>query len=282
MAVSPIVEWILATSATTVVLAAAAWFCRGLIGAWLSSSVQHVYDAKLETLRAELRYKEQVSDLGLRAREAEITALRNNASLNINNRNALLIQKKIQATDQVWDAIIKLDNLYSAVAWMSVTDFEKVSDSIESNKMLSYFFRTLPGSISLDDAKETLSIESVRPYVSEYVWGMYSAYRTAIVVENAKLQALRDGLDVRRFVNFRSAYEALKLAMPDYAEKIESQGAASYMEVLPLLKQKILEALRYGLAGREDDAQTIANTAEIIKATNEAQAKPGGLAPDAT
>lgn len=263
MSLSSILAWLASTGATAALLGAAVWFGREWIGGWLSRSIQHTYDTKLETVRAELR-----------AREAEIAALREGALASVNTRNSTLIQKRVEAVDRIWAAVIELNKHTMAVKWLQSVKFEEASAQVERDPKVKEFFATLHrtsgGTVDFNLEQKP---EHARPYVSEYVWALYSTYSTVIMLANVKMKLLSDGLDGRRFFNFKSADDALKTALPHYTKLIDDHGGAVHGLIIDELRDKILTSLREVLAGHEDDKATIAKAASILKATAEAQTK---------
>ena len=85
-----LVGWLPALT-TTGLLAVALWLTRNLILTRLTNSVEHEFNAKLETLRTQLRESEERLKADLRAKEAEITALRSGAMTAMASRQMPLI-----------------------------------------------------------------------------------------------------------------------------------------------------------------------------------------------
>jgi hypothetical protein len=81
-----LLDWIPSLS-TTMALALALWLARKLIATRLVMSVKHEFDSKLEMLRSQLRESEAALGADLRAKEAEIDALRRGALSTAAGRN---------------------------------------------------------------------------------------------------------------------------------------------------------------------------------------------------
>jgi len=62
------------------------WLCRGLIEIRLKGSVQNEFDIKLERLRSEFRQSEEALKAEVRAKEAEIAALRESSMTALTTR----------------------------------------------------------------------------------------------------------------------------------------------------------------------------------------------------
>jgi hypothetical protein len=86
-------DWIPAISSTSL-LAIVMWLCRNLITEHLKNSVKHDYDKKIETIRADLRIKEDSFKSDLKAKESQIDSLRTGALSGIISRQEILYQDK--------------------------------------------------------------------------------------------------------------------------------------------------------------------------------------------
>lgn len=73
------IDWLLSTVSTAALLGLVAFLARNLILTRLKASVQHEFDRKLETLRADLHKSEESFKADLRAKETQIEVLRSGA-----------------------------------------------------------------------------------------------------------------------------------------------------------------------------------------------------------
>lgn len=88
-------DWVLSTGSTTGLIGALAWLSRNLIETRLRASVQHEFNEKLETLRADLRKSEERFKSDLRAKESEIEALRSGALSGLISRQVVLDKRRL-------------------------------------------------------------------------------------------------------------------------------------------------------------------------------------------
>src|SRR5438105_1233155 len=98
-----LVPWFPAIT-TTALLAAVLWASRELISTRLTRTVQHEFDKKIESLRADFRASEERFKAELREKEAEISALRSGALSVLASRQAALDKRRLEAVDQIWTA----------------------------------------------------------------------------------------------------------------------------------------------------------------------------------
>ncbi len=118
-------DLLLSTVSTTALLGLAAFLVRNLILTRLKASVQHEFDTKLETLRADLRKSEESFKADLRAKEIQIEVLRSGALSGLASRQAAMDKRQLEAVEQLWAGVETLIPLKSAVTVMSIVKFEK-------------------------------------------------------------------------------------------------------------------------------------------------------------
>ena len=102
-----IMEWIPAIT-TTALSGVALWLGRNLIFTRLTKSVEHEFNGRLETLKAQLRDSEERLKAELRNRESEIAALRGGALSALASRQAALDKRRLEAVDQLWTSVSAL------------------------------------------------------------------------------------------------------------------------------------------------------------------------------
>jgi hypothetical protein len=100
-------DWIPAIS-TTGLLALALWLSRNLIITRLSNSVKYDYDTKIESLRSDLRRKEEMFKSELAAKASQIEALRSGALSVAANRQAAIFERQLVAIEKLWEAMVSL------------------------------------------------------------------------------------------------------------------------------------------------------------------------------
>lgn len=100
--------WVVSTFSSAGLIAALAWLFRNAIETRLRASVQHEFNEKLETFRADLRKSEETFKADLRAKESQIEALRGGALSGLVSRQTVLDKRRLEAIEQLWDAIEKL------------------------------------------------------------------------------------------------------------------------------------------------------------------------------
>ena len=111
-----LIPWLPALT-TTGLLAAALWLGRELISNRLTKSVQHDFDKKIESVRADLRASEERFKAELREKEAEIAALRSGALSVLASRHAALDKRRLANGWAVFSILPYMCTPHSLQAW---------------------------------------------------------------------------------------------------------------------------------------------------------------------
>lgn len=268
-------DLLLSTVSTTALLGLAAFLVRNLILTRLKASVQHEFDTKLETLRADLRKSEESFKADLRAKEIQIEVLRSGALSGLASRQAAMDKRQLEAVEQLWAGVETLIPLKSAVTVMSIVKFEKSLELASQDHRIRDFFAQL--STLADPEKFSMSrVLHACPFVSEMAWALFSAYQAIVGYSVAQLQMLKIGLNAANLLDPQSVSNLVKVALPDYAGYIDAHGPAGYFSIIEPLEAKLLDELRRMMKGEESDKASVEQAAKIMKevaSVNEATSK---------
>lgn len=261
-------DWIPAIT-TTSVLALALWLFRSVIVTRLAKSVQHEFDIKLESLRADIRKSEELFRADLRSKERQIETLQSGALSGLATRQAALDKRRFEAVDQLWSAVNLLGPAKAASAWMSVVKFEAAAKEGAKDPRIREIFKIFDTSnpIQLSDAHKA------RPYVSQIAWALFSAYSAIVMSAVLKLKILQSGLDMSGVLDESAVTKLIKAALPHRVEYINQYGTGAAYYLLDELETRLLEELQNILQGRESDKATIDQAAAILKESEQVRGK---------
>ena len=99
---------------------------RNWIKARIEGSVRAGFEAKLETLRSDLRRSEEELKSELRSKEAQITALRDGILSGRAQRQALVDKRRLEAVDGLWAAYTDLAPFAVVSRYMASINFDVV------------------------------------------------------------------------------------------------------------------------------------------------------------
>ena len=242
-------NWLPALTSTGA-LAATLWFARTFIEKRLSSSVQHKFDRKIEELRSDIR-----------VREGEIEALR---------KNAISGQRRVEAVDKLWSAMLTMGRLKWSSQFMSIIKFEGAAAAAEDEENTRKFFETLAKS---NPNPEELKHEGdqQRPFVTPVVWALFSAYRSILMYAYLQLEVLKNGLPAKFLKDGSDIADLIKKVAPEYSTYMDEFGSGGFHFMLDTLEEKTLAAMRAMLDGAEYDQTELKRASEILKAAEQLQ-----------
>ena len=255
-------DWIPALS-TTSAFAVIIWLSRNLIVTRLTNAVRHEYDEKIEKLKTELRQSEEAFKADLRAKEAQIDALRSGALSGMANRQAAIFQRQLRAIEQLWEAVVSLGPAKAASAWMAVVKFEAAAKEAAKNPRFREMFEII-GNIDLNNMQTNQAVKT-RPFISQLAWAYYSAYQAIVFHAVARLHMLKNGIDMVEVIDSEGVTKLVKVALPHQVEYIEKYGPGAFHYLLDELESNLLLAFQLMLKGEEADKDTLEKAAAIIK-----------------
>jgi hypothetical protein len=255
-------DWIPAIS-TTSLFGFVLWLLRSVISTRLRASVQLEFDQKLEEMRATLRKSDESFKADLRAKEAQIAALRSGAMSALASRQAALDKRRIEAVDQLWSAFTALAPAKAVSAYMLLIDFQAAAKEAECNAKARDLFASMGG---VSDFREFSYREAAkaRPFVSQLAWALFTAYQTIVAVAAIRLESLKAGLNTD-FVDKDAVTKLITAALPHHAEYIAKNDVRVCHYLLDELESRLLEELQKLLSGVESDKESIEQAAAIIK-----------------
>ncbi len=266
-----IINW-LPSLTTTGLLALALWLGRKLIATRLTKSVEHEFNEKIELIRAEFREKEELLKADLRAKEAEINTLRSGALTAMASRQVALDKRRLEATDQLWSAVIALGPAKSISSMMTAVKFDAAAEMAVKNPKVREMFTIMSTGTDLTKL-DAGNAAKARPFVSQMAWALFSAYQIIALQAVIKLKILSSGIDAKDLLDKGTIANLVKTALPDQTEYIDKWGDAGYHYLLDVLEIRLLDEMRNMLAGVEADKASVEHAAKILKLSNELSAK---------
>lgn len=159
-------------------VAALIWLSREWMSTRIKGSIQYEYDQKLEAHKSQLKAENEVSFLELKSsieREAALHAV-SHASFSEGQKAAM--ERKLNAVDKLWGKIINLrSNLPLVLTYIEQLTVDEYKEAKNHPS-----FQAMSGDSSLEKIASTIDkeeepIESVRPYIGEYMWAIFSSYQ---------------------------------------------------------------------------------------------------------
>lgn len=251
-------DWIFSTFSSAGLIAALAWLLRSSIETRLRASVQHEFNEKLEAFKADLRVK-----------ESQIEALRSGALSGLINRQVVLEKRRVEAIEQIWDAVEKLAPLKMPAYMMASVKYEEALKRAEQDQNVRKFFATIGNTCPPEKLQKTDAHRS-RPFISELAWALFSAYQAILLGVVAKLQILKNGLP-GDLLKTDHVTITTKAALPAYSAYIDKYGDAGCCQLIDILETELLKELRRIITGEEADNVSVEQARKIMLAVSKIQ-----------
>lgn len=159
------------TSLSVVAIGLIVWFAREWISTRLKAVIQHEHDIKLETYKSQLKTESEKSILEFQ------TDIKQKLSLYEAARSSIMVGQK-SSIERLWDEILRLKNECPAILGLvNVLTVEECTQMYTRKDC-----KELAKENSLEKLNKYIGIrdnrvEKSRPYVGEYLWSIFFAYR---------------------------------------------------------------------------------------------------------
>jgi hypothetical protein len=233
--------------------------------------VSHKSNKAIEGYKADLRRTEAAFDRKSKSQDDEIAALRKTGLDGFAVASGAVIQRKLQAVDRLWAAVIDL-NRYQLVSKVMgpinidaaiETASQQTPDGLKARQFAEMLWR----SCGLDDLKPPPSPpDNDRPFLTETAWARFSLYRSAMTLPMFYLASMKGGMPPRWLKDPPPILEAVKTAMPHYSQLIDDHGVAAVADLLDEIRDMVLDEVRAMIAGTSTDYD-LEKAAKIISAT---------------
>lgn len=254
--------WLGSTVSSASLVMFVGWLLRNLILTRLKASVQHEFDKKLEFAKSERRTAEDAFRADLRAKEAQIEALRGSALSAMAARQAAVDKRRLEAIDQLWAAFNALAPARTAAMWLMVVNYGAVLKTAATDPRMRQLFEMVG---KIDHTKLYIADAwRAQSFVSEMAWALFSAYRAIVATAAIRLQQVQLGIDMD-VVDMGKAVDLARTALPHMATHIAQHGDRALPHLLEELESSLLREFRRMLSGAESDASSVANAAAILR-----------------
>jgi hypothetical protein len=265
-------EWLLSNAVLVALIAVAMWVARSYLSSLIVESVRADFATSLENLRAELRTKEENLRAELRAREVDILALREGALAHVRSSQEAMFGRRLQAVDDLWGGVSEWGQYSGLLMFMTLLRSDEMIDAIKKGETGAL---AMAEGIKQSAAKETARIgdkaNSARPFVSDLAWALYTALASIYGLAAAQAKLLNPRKMNVSALSTSSLDDLLIAAMPDMKDYIEKSGAIGHWHLTETLRGRLLTELRSSLGGGQQDVQSVARAAEILRASEAVQ-----------
>lgn len=249
---------------TTVLIGLALWLFRSLISARLTASVKNEFNTQLENIKAELR-----------AKEAQIDALRSGAMSGLINRQGKLYERQLQAIEQIWEAVAELSKAKFVSATLAKVKYDEIAKRSKSDEKVREFVKALGGGFDIKELDLSVG-RKARPFLSPLAWAYYSAYEAIVTHAVMKYELLKYDIDSpSKLLNTDKVTDVIKEVLPHYTDYVDKHDSSVLHFLLDDIENLLLGELQNIHKGIESDEENAERAASIIaKADSLAASEP--------
>jgi hypothetical protein len=234
----------------------------------------------IEGVKADFQKSLEELKAQIKSRDETLAALRKSVLDGFGARTASLTQRKIEAVERLWTAVIELAPFVAASKMTAPIKFDvalktAAQEDAEGQK-LRQFADMYWNMLKLDDLKVTVSPEKERPFLSETVWARFSLYRSMVSYPVSMLAAMRNGVDPKLINDPKPLLDAVKTAMPQYTDYIDQYGIGTIESLRDEIRDLILKEVTNIVEGKSLDSDHLEQARKIIASTekfNQAQSE---------
>ena len=157
------------------------WLFREWISARIRKGIQHEYDQKLEVHKAQLKTESEKSILEFQTEIKQKLSLYEAARSSIMVGQKSSIERKLDSIEKLWAELLRLKyQCPSILPLINVLTVEEYRQKYSRQK-----YRELVSEYPIEKIADYIedkenNVEKARPYIGEYLWSLFFAYRQVI------------------------------------------------------------------------------------------------------
>jgi hypothetical protein len=253
------IEGIFGSMATLALLGMVGWLSRTWILTRLREAIRLETDSKLQTLRSDLQRAndslQSITDAGQKAfSQVQIAQL----------------PHRIEAIRSVWGSVIAWNPYSMVVTFVAVLPLDWVKKYGSDPKTKENFSILLGAPGHIEFLKQQNKVETVRPFLSERSWALYSAYNSFYLSRIMKaamfLFPTFDHVELWKRADERALVVAS--APEDIVRQYDTDSLLGGNAYLSHIKEELVKEFRAELSGTRHSDNAVTNTSTILKAAN--------------
>ena len=257
-------EIVLSSIGSSMLIAAALWLGRALIMERLTASV------RLETEKDLAKFKSQLDAANLKIIDFSSAGTAANAQV-----EAVLLNHRIRAVNKIWESVLSWQQLSVITMMVSALTDDWLKKNASDPGTKSSFEQLLKNTDHLNFMKQQSEAELVRPFLSEPIWALYAAYHSFLSARVAKASLLVisdiDHYEILSRFNERDLVE--KSAPSEILAIYDKNAYAGTEPYLRYLREEILTQFQEFLSGQTAGNLAVQNAAKILGSAEELAAK---------
>lgn len=255
---------------------------REAIVRYLSKSVEHRFENKLEITKAEIRAREREKDAQFAAKSKELESITGFLIELKKGRDSVIQAKRIEAAEITLRACSTYAQLTIAVEMMKVLNVKAISSRATDPKIQS-FFNTLLVSMKVDEKLAAIErIDQILPklYLNERTLAHFNAYIFVILHAISFMKATSTGLSADGLFIADALRKEVEKVVPASKDGFDKYGESHAYYWLQYLFDKVLSDLRSVANGVERDNEDAVAAISLTVTSQMTQLKVGKIVAD--
>ncbi|WP_442046283.1 hypothetical protein [Novosphingobium sp. YAF33] len=261
-------EWVVSTigsvAITGIVISAAAVLMRDTLARYLTKSVEHHFEERLEKFKGDIR-----------GNEIELEQIRGFLTTAQRERDAAIQAKRLEAAESLLRERQVLSRLSMLIEYMKILNTDKMLDATGDPKVAE-FVQSLLHPLQVDRTLEDLkSFDRTisRLYLSEAALKTFDAYQTIVMSAVTLLKMLSIPLDKKSdFIKSGKLSKTVIELLPGTADEFEKFGEGYAYYWSTHFHDEVLRVLRNDILGMDASGKDAASAERLVLESRLAQA----------
>nr|WP_314464583.1 hypothetical protein [uncultured Novosphingobium sp.] len=249
---------------TGIVISAAAVLMRDTLARYLTKSVEHHFEERLEKFKGDIR-----------GNEIELEQIRGFLTTAQRERDAAIQAKRLEAAESLLRERQVLSRLSMLIEYMKILNTDKMLDATGDPKVAE-FVQSLLHPLQVDRTLEDLkSFDRTisRLYLSEAVLKTFDAYQTIVMSAVTLLKMLSIPLDKKSdFIKSGKLSKTVIELLPGTADEFEKFGEGYAYYWSTHFHDEVLRVLRNDILGMDASGKDAASAERLVLESRLAQA----------
>jgi len=252
-------EAILGSSITIVMLAVISFISRKFIAQYVINFVEYKFKKDIENFKSELEEKRQ-----------EQQHFHEMLLQTISQENKELQSRKISAADHLWRALLSMKKFSVAAQCLGTWDFAEIKKRAADPKIQTFLNRfsqcTFTSLLAEAENTKNQPAELARPWVTHKAWSLYLAYSMIIYYAVTQFESAKIGGELDGVFKKGKLLEVINNALPE--SKIDEIHHALLSPILDSLEFALIVDLKNFVQFKED-AVAIGRAKTIFEITSD-------------
>ena len=251
------------------------WLSKNWLSERLRHSIEHEYSQKLETYKAALKAEHDTALERLRATFSQNQAIQSVATSTFMAINIASHDRRVKAVETYWSAIVNIrDNTPNALAILDVILPEEYPTLLTNPNSKAALDELSISSIIKKVIEISEEVEKIRPFVGEYLYSLFFAYRALMSRISYLLAEGRDKGQISIWYEDKGIRRFLSILMTqEEIEKFDGMPITKISYIRDLVEQKMIRHISKMITGESDSELSLGQARKIAEATSQLERK---------